>query len=89
VVTSCIALSTPFNIFFGWVWFGEKLSKRMIIGVSVVFTGVIWLALSRGKVREGQSENAEIRDLYKFYAISIACLLGLMNALRTAHGKYI
>jgi drug/metabolite transporter (DMT)-like permease len=47
VIASCISLSTPFNCLFSYLFYGEKLTPKMIIGTGVLFSGVVVVSLSK------------------------------------------
>ena len=48
VISSCISLSTPFNCLFSYLFHGERLTYKMIIGTSVLFAGIVVVSLSKG-----------------------------------------
>ena len=56
VIASCIALSTPLNCLFGYLLYDEKLTWKMMVGTSVIFIGVVWVALSKGN----DDDNTEV-----------------------------
>jgi drug/metabolite transporter (DMT)-like permease len=83
VITSCIALSTPFNCLFSYIFFNERLTKKMCVGTLILFAGIMWVSLSKGESTTVDNEIA------KWKAIGIALTIGVLNAVRTAHGKHV
>jgi drug/metabolite transporter (DMT)-like permease len=53
VIASCISLSTPMNAALGYVFYKEKLTKRMMVGTTIVVIGVVWVAFAKGNRVEG------------------------------------
>ena len=92
IIASCISLSTPLNCLLSYILYNEKLTKRMLIGTSIIFMGVIWVALAKGKVIEAEAADGLTpaqQNHYRIISITLAILLGVINAARTAHGKYM
>ena len=49
IIASCISLSTPMNCLLSYVFFKEKLTPKMMLGTSLVFCGVVWVAFAKAK----------------------------------------
>jgi drug/metabolite transporter (DMT)-like permease len=91
VIASCIALSTPLNCLLSSIFYNEKLSLKMIFGTTIIFIGIVWVAMAKGQVytQDSGKLSEEDRDYYKMLSIGLAVGLGVLNSLRTCHGKYV
>ena len=87
IIASCGCISTPLNCLFSFIFWGERLTYKNIIGTIVVVCGVIWVSLSKGKLEEAfrnqQTYSEEERYTYKILSICCALFVGLLNSLRT------
>ena len=48
IIVCCLSISSPFNCICGFLFWGEKLTAKTIIGTAVIVIGVAWVALSKG-----------------------------------------
>ena len=89
VIASCISLSTPMNCLLSYVFFKEKLTPKMMMGTSVVFMGIIWVAFAKAKPIESEVVvDEEMRGWYRTVSIGVAIIIGVLNSVRTCHAKY-
>lgn len=92
IIASCLCISTPFNCFFSYTYFGEKISTKDIAGTLIILIGVVWLSLAKGEVLVSEESlllTEEARSLYKIASICIAVFVGFINSLRTFQAKYV
>ena len=67
VITSCIALSTPFNCLFSYIFFNERLTKKMCVGTLILFAGIMWVSLSKEESSTVNNEIAKFTILVEIY----------------------
>ena len=60
----------------------------MVVGTAVLFSGILVVSMSKGGNLNGES-STEASERYRILAIGIAVVIGFLNAVRTAHGKYV
>jgi uncharacterized membrane protein len=89
VIASCISLSTPMNCLLSYVCFKEKLTLKMMMGTSVVFLGIVWVAFVKAKpIVSDVLVDEEMRGWYRSISIGVAIIIGVLNSVRTCHAKY-
>lgn len=52
IVTSCLCVAIPFNCLFSYIFWKEKMNKKMMVGTLLILAGVSWVALSKGRTNE-------------------------------------
>lgn len=62
IIASCICISTPLNCLNSYIFFGEKLTKKTIIGTAIILTGVVWVSIAKGRVVEIEDEGMISED---------------------------
>jgi drug/metabolite transporter (DMT)-like permease len=90
IIASIICVSTPINCLLSYLFWGEKLSKKIMFGTFLVIAGVVWVSLARGeKVAIDDSQDSKMladegeRDWARSISIVCALFVGSINALRT------
>ena len=49
IIASCMSIQTPLNCILGIFFWKEKLTWKMIFGIVVCMSGVIWVSMARGQ----------------------------------------
>ena len=49
IVYGCLSISIVFSSLIGYLWFRESLTKRTLVGISVVIIGVIWVSMANSR----------------------------------------
>jgi drug/metabolite transporter (DMT)-like permease len=89
VIASCISLSTPMNCLLSYIFYQEKLTQKMMIGTSVLFLGIVWVALAKANpIVSEVVVDEEMRGWYRTISIGAAIMIGVLNSVRTVHAKY-
>jgi drug/metabolite transporter (DMT)-like permease len=70
---------------FGYIFFGEKLNYKMMIGIIVTIIGIMWISLAKGaqspdNLKETSSMTKDDASYYKTLSIILALGVGCMNA---------
>jgi drug/metabolite transporter (DMT)-like permease len=89
VIASCISLSTPFNCLFSYLFYGEKLTSKMMIGTAVLFGGVVVVSLGKLSDDPNHVSIDDQNEIFRISAIGIGIVVAFLNAVRTAHAKYM
>ena len=94
IIASCICISTPINCTLSFLFYGERLTKKALLGTGVVLSGVIWVSLSKSDgpdiaLKESLALTDSDRDFYRICSILTALFVGCINALRTFQAKYV
>ena len=61
----------------------------MLLGTGVLFSGIVVVSLSKGGNAQVDSSTGINNERQRIYAIVIAVFIGFLNAIRTAHGKFM
>ena len=50
IVTSCTCIAIVLSSILTFMFFGERLTINMIIGIAVIIAGIVWIAIAKGAV---------------------------------------
>eukprot|EP00347_Sterkiella_histriomuscorum_P003665 403363417 len=105
VVFSILCLSVVIQAIVFALFFGEKLSKSLIIGIMIVLSGVVMISVSKSTSTHIQpiadSDTQQINDVnsskyddnqklqYKLLAIGLAIFAAFINSLRVIQAKFL
>ena len=48
IVSCCFICSIIINVTFGLLCFGEKMTWKMVLGIVITITGIMWISLAKG-----------------------------------------
>lgn len=69
----------------GYLFWKEKLSAKVLIGTIIILTGVVWVAMAKGKVLDAGDTNfmsEEDRSYYKVISICCAIFSAFLGSIR-------
>jgi drug/metabolite transporter (DMT)-like permease len=94
IISCCFIVSVVVNSAAGLVFFNEKLTRKLSLGICVTMTGIIWISLAKGgdavAMREGKVEiNLDDIILNKSKAIVLALAVGVGNSMQTIQSKFM
>jgi hypothetical protein len=92
IVSSCLSIGAPVNCVLGYLFWKEKLSKIIILGTAIIVCGVVWVALSKGKVLSSEDAkymSEEDRMYYKISSIACAVFSAFLGSIRIQQAKYV
>ena len=52
IISSCAYISIVINCGVGYVWFREVITLKMLFGIVVTLSGIIWISLAKGSTSE-------------------------------------
>lgn len=90
IVSCCYIVSIVVNCAFGFLYFGEKINSKVIAGIIITVSGIMWISLAKGQaalvLREGDNNDA---DFNKMMSVMFALSVGMLNASQTIHAKFM
>ena len=48
IISCCYICSIVINVTFGLVFFGEKMTLKMVCGIVITITGIMWISIAKG-----------------------------------------
>lgn len=48
IISCCFICSIIINVTFGLIFFGEKMTVKMVLGIVVTISGIMWISIAKG-----------------------------------------
>jgi uncharacterized membrane protein len=48
IISCCFIFSIIINVTFGLIFFGEKMTIKMVLGIVITIAGIMWISLAKG-----------------------------------------
>ncbi len=84
VIMSIISLSIIFQAILYWLFFGERLNKKMVGGIFIVILGVTLISISKSSevLSDSNHYSDEEKSYYKYLAIALSVLNAAVSSFR-------
>ena len=91
IIMSLMTLSVMFQAIVFWLFFGESLNWKTVLGIAVVLSGVALISIGKdGSMTAHDSPYSEQdRTYYRFLAVGLAIFTAGINASRVIQAKYL
>ena len=48
IISCCFICSIVINVTFGLIFFGEKMTLKMVCGIIITISGIMWISIAKG-----------------------------------------
>ena len=59
IISCCFIVSIVINCTFAYFFFSERMTLRMILGILVTISGIIWISLSKAMLAKTLEDNGK------------------------------
>ena len=90
IISCCFIVSIIINCACGYFCFNEEINYKVVIGICVTISGIIWISLAKGQAALNVSVALEEEvTIDRYLSILFALGSGCMNALTTVNAKFM
>ena len=89
IIVCCLSISSPINCLCGFLFWGERLTAKTMIGTAAIVTGVAWVALAKNPGETAAPDGKDDISTYRLLSISLALLCGLLGSVRVQQAKLV
>ena len=85
IISSCSYVSIIVNSVVGYFFFREIITPKMLFGILVTITGILWVSLAKGGSAPLETPLPPVENLVynKVMSVLLALLYGTLNAVQT------
>jgi len=89
LLSTSIIMAAAYN----WVLFGERITLKMCLGISIVFVSVIWMSFAQGSADTTTAIDTTIQvdnlNSLKIQTIAVGLVLGFVASLRPIQARWV